>query len=137
MRLRAVLDTNVLVSHLLFPGGNPSKILDLAAAEKFKPVISQFILDEMESILKVKFGFDRARLAESRQSLLALAELVQPRHHVEVIRADESDNRILECALSGKADLIISGDKRHLLPLKSYKGIRILSPAEFVRDFVQ
>ena len=136
MRFRAVLDTNVLVSHLLFPGGNPSKILDLAAAEKFKLVLSHFILGEMEGILKGKFGFDRARLAESRRSLMALAELVQPRHHVEVIREDESDNRIPECALSGKANFIISGDKRHLLPLKNYKGVRILSPSEFVRDFV-
>ena len=136
MRIRAVPDTNVLVSQLLFPGGNPSKILDLAAAEKLTLVLSPFILEEMEGILKRKFGFDAARLAESRKSLLALAEMIQPRHHVEAIREDESDNRILECALSGKAHFIISGDKKHLLPLKDYQGIRILSPAEFIRDLV-
>jgi len=50
-----------------------------------------------------------------------------------VIREKDDDNRILECALEGKAEYIISGDKRHLLPLGEYEGIRILSPDEFLR----
>ena len=50
-----------------------------------------------------------------------------------MIREKDDDNRILECALEGKAEYIISGDKRHLLPLGEYEGIRILSPDEFLR----
>jgi predicted nucleic acid-binding protein len=63
--------------------------------------------------------------------------LIRPRHHVEAVQGDESDNRILECALSGKAHLLVSGDKKQLLPLRVFKGIQILSPGEFIRDFVQ
>jgi putative PIN family toxin of toxin-antitoxin system len=136
MKFRVVIDTNVIVSHLLFPGGNPSKILDLVAADKLILLLSDEILDEAGTVLMVKFGFDSRRAGESRDSLLALAEMVKPRHAVDVIREDESDNRILECAWSGKAHFLITGDKKHLLPLKQFKGIQILSPAEFVRDFV-
>lgn len=137
MNFRVVLDTNILISHLLFPGGNPSKIIDLAVSEKLTLVLSGEILDEMDGVLRNKFGYDSERVEAAREFLLGIGELAQSRHHVEVIRSDESDNRILECALSGKAHFLISSDKKHLLPLKIYKGIQILSPGEFIRDFVR
>ena len=136
MRPRVVLDTNVLVSHLLFPGGNPSKILDLAAAGKMTLVLSEDILREMEGVLRAKFGFDPGRAAAAEGSLRAVSEVVRPRHWVEAVRNDESDNRILECALSGKAQVIVTGDKKHLLPLKEFRGVQILSPSEFIRDYI-
>lgn len=136
MKFRAVLDTNVLVSHFILPGNNPSKILDLAVAGKLALILSGDILDELERVLREKMNFDAARARVARESLVALGEIIHPRHHVEAVRQDESDNRILECALSGKAHFLITGDKKHLLPLKVYKGVQILSPAEFVRDFV-
>ena len=51
-----------------------------------------------------------------------------------VITAKESDNRILECAVAGQAAFIVTGDRKHLLPLGEYSGIRIVSPADFVRS---
>jgi len=56
-----------------------------------------------------------------------------PTQRVDVIKEKEDDDRILECALEGKAQYVISGDKRHLLPLKEYQGIRILPPTEFLK----
>ena len=61
MKFRVVIDTNVIVSHLLFPGGNPSKILDLAAADKLTLLLSDEILDEAGKVLREKFGFDSRR----------------------------------------------------------------------------
>ncbi len=136
MKFRVAVDTNILVSHFILPGHHPSKILDLAAADKITLLLSDFILDELSGVLRAKFHFDSERLDSVRQSLMAVAEVVKTRHVLEVIREDESDNRILECALSGKAHFLVSGDKKHLQPLKNFKGIQILSPAEFIRDFV-
>ncbi|HEY5038063.1 MAG TPA: putative toxin-antitoxin system toxin component, PIN family [bacterium] len=136
MRLRAVVDTNVLVSHFILPHRNPSKILDLAVTGQIDLVLSPFILEELEEILRKKFGFDRDRTLSALESLRAVAEIIEPRHAVDVIREDESDNNILECALSGGTHVVVSGDKKHLLPLKEFKGIRILSPVEFLKEFV-
>jgi uncharacterized protein len=136
MKFRIVADTNVLVSHFILPGHHPSKILDLAAADKITLIVSEFILGELEGVLRRKFYFDAPKLGLVRQTLLEVAEMVKPRHVLEVIREDDSDNRILECALSAKAHFLISGDKKHLLPLKQFKGIQILSPSDFIRDFI-
>jgi putative PIN family toxin of toxin-antitoxin system len=131
--LRFVLDTNVLVSHFILPGRNPSKILDLVLAGKATLVASDFILDELEGVLASRIGFPRAEAERATDSIRSIAEVVRPRHAVDVIRQDESDNRILEAALSGRADVIVSGDKKHLLPLKSFRGISILSPLDFLK----
>ncbi|RLE06552.1 hypothetical protein DRZ78_04515, partial [Candidatus Aerophobetes bacterium] len=58
---------------------------------------------------------------------------VQPKTKISAIKQKEDDNRILECGVEGKAQYIISGDKRHLLPLKEYQGIKIISPAQFLK----
>lgn len=136
MRLRVVVDTNVLVSHFILPHRNPSKVLDLAVTGQIDLVLSPFILQELEDILRKKFGFNRGRILSVLESLNAVAEVIKPRHAVDIVREDESDNNILECALSGRVQVLISGDKKHLLPLKVFKGIRILSPTEFLKEFV-
>ena len=133
MSLRFVLDTNVLVSHFILPGRNPSKLLDLVLAGKATLVASDFILDELEGVLAERIGFPPAEAERAADSIRSITEVVRPRHAVDVIRQDESDNRILETALSGRADIIVSGDRKHLLPLKSFRGIRILSPLDFLK----
>jgi len=62
-----------------------------------------------------------------------ISAIVIPRQTLSVINKDRDDNRILECAVESKAQYIISGDKRHLLPLKEHQGIKILLPAEFLK----
>ena len=59
--------------------------------------------------------------------------MIKPERRISIIKQDEDDNRILECAIEGKAEYIISGDEHHLLPLNEYQGIKILSPAEFLK----
>jgi putative PIN family toxin of toxin-antitoxin system len=129
--LKVVLDTNVIVSALNFRG-KPWQILNLAIERRIELFISPFIIEETEGVLKEKFDWGGEKIREAIQRIKSLAELVHPRLKVSVIAEDEADNRILECAVEGKVAYVVTGDTKHLQPLKEFQGIRILSPAEFL-----
>lgn len=129
---RVVVDTNILVSATVF-GGLPDRVLDLAREGKIEIITSPCILEEYSRILKVKFTFSPERILEALLEIRGLTTLTNPRITLDVVKEDEPDNRILECALSAKADFIVSGDTKHLQPLGEYRGVRILSPSEFLR----
>jgi putative PIN family toxin of toxin-antitoxin system len=126
---KVVLDTNVIVSGLNF-SGKERKILDLIWEGEIELYISPFILEETAGVLQRKFDWEKEEAQSSIKKIKA--SLVKPIRQVSIIKERKSDNRILECAIEGKVQYLISGDKRHLLPLKEYQGIRILSPAEFL-----
>ena len=129
---KVVIDTNVIVSGLNFRG-KPREILDLLRAGGVQLCISPFILEEVRVVLWEDFGWSAERIGEVVEKLKDRAILVEPQIRVSVIKGKDDDNRILECAVAADAQFIISGDKRHLLPLKQYQGIRIVSPDEFLR----
>lgn len=129
--IRVVLDTNVCISAILF-GGKPEVIIDLARRGKIEVIISEFIIGEIADILRRKFEWGNWQILEALEELREFTNLVIPRERVSIISEDPIDNRILECALEGKADYIVSGDKRHLLPLKEFKGIKIISVSDFL-----
>jgi len=128
---KVVLDTNVIVSALHF-GGNPDKILNLANKRAVELLVSPFILDEVSRVLQRRFNWGEKEIDYALAAIKEIATLIQPVHNLSVIKEKDSDNRILECAVSGKADFIVSGDAKHILPLKEYLGIKILKPAEFL-----
>ena len=130
--IRVVLDTNVLVSGLLF-GGIPGKLLDLWKTGKIRLIMSREMLDEFLRVL----AYPKLRLSEEEIHYLLYVEVLP---HVQMVKvhtgpilipADPSDDMFLHCAVAAGAKYIISGD-RHLLQLKSHKRIKILSPAEFL-----
>ena len=130
--IRVVLDTNVLVSGLLF-GGTPGKLLDLWKTGTIRLIMSRVMLDEFLRVL----AYPKLRLSEEEIHYLLYVEVLP---HVEMVKVhpgpilipmDPSDDMFLQCAVAAGAKYIISGD-RHLLQLKSYKRINILSPAEFL-----
>ncbi|MDW7738869.1 MAG: putative toxin-antitoxin system toxin component, PIN family [Bacillota bacterium] len=127
---RVVADTNVYISAILF-GGKPEEIIKLALEEKIELIISGDILAEMAYILRSKFKWSNYQVNQLLAMLQETVMLVTPQQRLKVIKDDEKDNRVLECALEGKADYIISGDKRHLLPLKEFQTVRIVDPAGF------
>ncbi len=129
--IRIVLDINVCISAILF-GGKPEVIIDLARRGKIEVIISEFIIGEIADILRRKFEWGNWQILEALEELREFTNLVIPRERVSIISEDPIDNRILECALEGKADYIVSGDKRHLLPLKEFKGIKIISVSDFL-----
>lgn len=131
--MRIVLDTNVYISGLLVPDGTPGKILRLLERSDLILLVSRPLLDELRDKLIGKFKFSRSDAAGIVREIERRAETITPVSLVEVIAKDPPDNRILECALDGAADLIVSGDQAHLQPLGNFRGIPILSPAEFLR----
>jgi len=124
--LKIVFDSNVYISALLFKG-IPGDILEIAQKDKIVLVVSEEIIAETERILEDKFKWPRHNIDKFKKRLSDISENVKPGIKLNIIKERESDNRILECAVSGDANLIVSGDK-HLLKLKSYKNIPIVRP---------
>jgi uncharacterized protein len=134
--VRVVLDSNVLISALHF-GGKPDELLVLANEGVIELCLSAFILEETARILKVKLGWTDQAVHEAVAVIKDVATLVQPTRTLRIIPEDEADNRILECAVEARADFLVTGDHRHLLPLKQYQGIRILSPRDCLGVLMQ
>ena len=128
--MRVVFDTNVLVSGLLFPGGRGEAALQRIIDERDELVLSKPILDELLGILARKFSRDAEELAHVAVFLSQLAIFVAPRRKLHVVK-DEPDNRILECALTGRAQAVVTGD-RMLLALQDFRGVRLLSLRQYL-----
>ena len=129
--MRVVLDTNVIVSGLNFPG-NERLVLELAIRGRFELYLSSFILEEAAGVLVRKFDWDEEHSAEALRALGNAATVIYPRRVPEVIEGGHPDNRILECAVEASADYLVTGDKRHLLPLGEHGGVRILNAPRFL-----
>lgn len=129
---RVVADTNIYISALMF-GGRPGSVLDLGLTRSITLVISAPFLDELDEKLRTKFELSAEDAAAVRLKLETIADLVEPDMVLDVVTEDPDDNRVLECAVSGRADYIVSGD-RHLLKLKEHEGIPILTAREFLDE---
>jgi putative PIN family toxin of toxin-antitoxin system len=127
---RVVADTNIFISALMF-GGLPGSFLDLAFLRSFQLVTSAILLDELDEKLRLKFGLSAMDAEQVRAKLEGTALVVTPEVVLKVIIEDPDDDRVLECAVAGEADYIVSGD-RHLLKLGSYQGISIVTAREFI-----
>jgi hypothetical protein len=128
--LKVVLDTNVIISGLNFQTSNPAKILFLVASGAIDNLTSRHILNETKRILVGKFFWTLEEADAAEVWLNTFSTSVNPKNRIAVI-ADDPDNRILECAMEGQADFIISGD-HHLTDLDNYQGIKIVDPATFL-----
>ncbi|MBI5027029.1 MAG: putative toxin-antitoxin system toxin component, PIN family [Nitrospirae bacterium] len=130
--MRVILDTNVYISAMLF-GGKCEEILKLANQSLFEVVISKKILYEIKSVLKEKFHWTDKQIAEVIKYIKSITTIVNPDISLAIIKEDPADNKIIECAVASNATYIVTGDKHHLLSIKEYSGIKILSPIEFLR----
>ena len=129
--MRVVLDTNVWVSALAFPGGACDQLLQrLLWHPAIELIGSSFILKEFERVLIEKLGFSREETEAACQTLRQMATFIEPTERIKVVKEKDTDNRILECAVAGKAELLVTGDTKHLLPLKVFQGVLIKSPRE-------
>ncbi len=134
--MRAVLDTNVLVSAVLSRAGAPGAILRAWRDDRFQLVTSAPLLDELRDVLA------RPRIVERQgwspeERLLFIAAfdesaiLVAPDTELRIVDEDPDDDRVLEAAVTGEVDYIVSGD-HHLLDLGEHAGIPIVTPARFI-----
>jgi putative PIN family toxin of toxin-antitoxin system len=130
--VKVVFDTNILVSALVFPGGRGEAALLRVVEERDRLILSKPILDELLGILARKFSRDPEELAHVAVFLSEPGVIVKPRRKFHVLK-DELDNRILECAVAGRADAIVTGD-RALLALGQYRGVHIISLREYLNE---
>ena len=131
--MRVVLDTNVIISALNFPG-NERLVLELALRGRFEFFLSPFILGEVAGVLVGKFGWDEERAARAVQVLERAGTVIDPPRLLEVIEGDHPDNRVLECAILASSDYLVTGDRRHLLPIGEHQGIRIVNAPRFLSE---
>jgi putative PIN family toxin of toxin-antitoxin system len=133
-RIRAVLDTNVIVSALINPDGPPGQILKALKTKHFTLVSSEPINDEVLRVLNYphleKYGL-REYIFDVAFILWEIAELVVDLPHIKLSK-DPDDDKFLAAAAGGGADYLVTGDVPDLLHLREYKGTTILSPREFL-----
>ena len=127
---RIVVDTNILIS-ASFWRGNPYKIIALGIERKVKIFSSREILEEYAASLRRDFKTPEKEINERINLLLGFVKIVEPKTTVSVVEDDPDDNKIIEAALDANARFIVTGDK-HLLKIKKFKGIEIVTPKEFL-----
>jgi putative PIN family toxin of toxin-antitoxin system len=129
--IKVVLDTNVLVSAFLW-NGNESVVFGLCRKGAMESLISQAILNELDDVLQRKFGVRQDRRFGIVRAITSVSRLITITGDLRVLDDDPSDDAILETALQGGAEFVVTGDG-HLLSLGAFQGIRILRAAEVVR----
>ena len=128
--MRVVFDSNIFISALTLPGGRGDQAITRIIEGADSLVVSKQILDEVLLVLARKFSRDREQLARTAVFLSTMGDLVEPEESVALL-ADEPDNRILECALAGRAECIVTGD-RAMLALGEFRGIRIVTLSRYL-----
>ncbi|HDH01486.1 MAG TPA: putative toxin-antitoxin system toxin component, PIN family [Nitrospirae bacterium] len=123
--MRVVFDTNIFISALVISGSQAEKAISRIIEGGDTLIISRAIIDEVLSVLSSKFSRDREAISHVAVYLSDLGEVVSPTKGIRILK-DEPDNRILECALSGKVDAIVTGDKE-MLNLREHQGVKIIS----------
>lgn len=132
MRLIAVFDTNVLLSGVGWKG-KPYQCLELARAGTIDAVICPEILAELTEKLRTRLHFTPDRINATLTDLLSVLTVVKIANQLHGISTDPYDDRVLECAVTASATHIVTGDRKHLLPLSHYRDIPIVTPAEFIQ----
>lgn len=129
--LKITLDTNILISATI-TDGNEFQLLKKIKEGKADLILSPYILKEFKEVIsRPKFGFSHEQIEQSLKQLLTLSTLIMPLKKLTVVKEYPDDNMIIECAVAGTVDYIVSGDK-HLLELKEYRGIKIVKTTEIL-----
>jgi len=129
--LRVILDTNVLISAILF-GGKPRRILEKAIRGEIRLCLSEPMLEELKGVLqRSKFDYSPEMIQIILTELMSISDFVNPSETINIVAEDPEDNRILECAVAANADYVITGDS-HLLKLNKYLNIDVLNVAVFL-----
>jgi putative PIN family toxin of toxin-antitoxin system len=129
--VKVLLDTNILISAIGF-GGKPRQILQLVLEKKIKAVTSPILLAEFHEIINKKFPNLAPHLQLIETKIKSIFLVVYPKVSINIVR-DKDDNRVLEAAVQGKCQYIITGDK-DLLELKIYQEIKIVTSEIFLKQ---
>lgn len=133
--IRVVLDTNVLLSALLFKG-RTARMVNLWRGGAIMALLSRETFQEFSVTLHYpKFALTAGEIkAIIEEEVLPYLEVVETTEVIEGICADPEDDKLIACAVAGAADFIVSGD-RHLLAVKKFRSIRVVSVSDFLGLF--
>lgn len=127
-KVKVTLDTNIIISAIGF-GGLPHTFLELILEDKIKAVSTNILLAELEDVITKKFPRISFELLNKR--IRKRFQIVKPKEHLKIVR-DEDDDRVLEAAVEGECQYIVTGDK-DLLDLEAFRGIKILTSEQFLK----
>jgi uncharacterized protein len=135
--MKVVLDTNLLISAFITPNGEPAQVVKLLQAEDIYLLLSADVFAELARViqypkLRTLYHYTDEQVEVFLEGIRRIASWVEATETLAVVEADESDNRFIELAVAGSARYIITGDKRHLLKVRRYQSIEIVSPTEFL-----
>ena len=135
--MKITIDTNVLISGSLWTGAS-DKILEKIENKEIDLILSNDIIGEFSEVLnyeeiKNKIIDKGLEIKRTVEKIISFSTIIEPSEKLDVITEDPDDNIILECAVEGNVDFIISQDK-HLLNLKEFRGIKIMNPTDFLRE---
>jgi hypothetical protein len=134
--LKAVYDTNIIVSAILHKGRLPASLLSLALESKVRLFVSKELLKEYERVLKrPKFKLEEKEIENLMKLIKRKSIKVKPSKRLTTIKKDPADNRILECALEAEADFIVTGNKKHF-PFDKFHEVKVVNPQEFTTHFM-
>lgn len=134
--MRITVDTNILISALGWNGAEAA-VIDMVLDSKLELCLSAEILSEFYRVVKYpKLGFSDTEIDGFIGLILPKVLFVKPAMTIDIVVDDPDDNRIIECAIEGKSDFILSGDK-HLLQLGEYNGLKILIASEFLKILIE
>lgn len=129
-----MVDTNVLVSAII-ADGPPARVLDAARVGDLTLLVPDLVRDELVRVLAAKMNWERDRLLALTSAVDALAaEIFAAPDSAPAVSGDPTDDRILACAVAVGADALVTGDRKHLLPLRQHRGVRVLSPQALLAE---
>jgi putative PIN family toxin of toxin-antitoxin system len=128
---RILYDTSVLLSGIGWRG-KPATTLDLARNRHVVGLTCDHIIREIGEKLETKLGYAPTAVDEKLAELLVFLQRIEVTGTLHVVTNDADDDPIIECAVVGRAQYIVTGDKRHLLPMGSFQGIEIITPSRLL-----
>ena len=128
--IAACVGANVYISAFAF-GGKPAKVIELALLRKFSLITSTPILNEVRRNLLNKLDFTEAEVDRLFRDIIDISSIYEPTGLINYI-PHKQDNLVLETALLGSVDVLVTGDKKDLLPLQTFRGIVIEPPSAFL-----
>ncbi len=115
-------------------GGPPRLVLEAARRGAIALVVPSLAIDELIRVLTGKLGADRGTVGDYVGALRALATVARVPDRSEAVSGDPADDAILACAVVERADVLVTGDRRHLLPVREHRGVRILAPQTLLAE---
>lgn len=115
--------------------GPPNRVVEEAFAGRVELLLPELVLEELDRVLTDKLGFDPRRRLEARERAIRAAVAVRPTPSaVARVTGDPADDAILAFAVATAASVLVTGDRRHLLPLEEHRGVRLLTPQGFLAE---